>query len=34
MNARAIRERVTVLDLAEHAGVLEAATEHALQLLS
>ncbi|MFK5927788.1 MAG: iron-containing alcohol dehydrogenase [Desulfuromusa sp.] len=33
MNSRAIRERITVLDLAAHAGVLEAATEDALQLL-
>jgi len=33
-NARAIRERITVLDLAAHAGVLDDATEHALQLLS
>lgn len=33
LNARAIRERITVLDLAAHAGVLEAATEDALQLL-
>ena len=34
LNSRAIRERITVLDLAAHAGVLEAATEDALQLLS
>ena len=33
LNARAIRERITVLDLAAHAGVLEAAAEDALQLL-
>jgi len=33
LNSRAIRERITVLDLATHAGVLEAATEDALQLL-
>ncbi|MDX2494916.1 MAG: iron-containing alcohol dehydrogenase [Desulfuromusa sp.] len=33
LNSRAIRERITVLDLAAHAGVLEAATEDALQLL-
>ncbi|MDT8421764.1 MAG: iron-containing alcohol dehydrogenase [Desulfuromonadales bacterium] len=34
LNARAIRERITVLDLAAHAGVLEAATEDSLQLLA
>ena len=34
LNSRAIRERITVLDLAAHAGVLEAAIEDALQLLS
>lgn len=34
LNSRAIRERITVLDLAAHAGVLEAAAEDALQLLS
>ena len=33
LNSRAIRERITVLDLAAHAGVLEVATEDALQLL-
>jgi len=33
LNARAIRSRVTVLDLAAHFGVLEAATEDALRLL-
>jgi glycerol-1-phosphate dehydrogenase [NAD(P)+] len=33
LNSRAIRERITVLDLAAHAGVLEAAAEDALQLL-
>ncbi len=33
LNARAIRERITVLDFAAHAGVLEAAAEDALQLL-
>ncbi len=33
INSRAIRERITVLDLAAHAGVLEAAAEDALQLL-
>lgn len=33
LNARAIRERITVLDFAAHAGVLEAAAEEALQLL-
>ncbi len=33
LNSRAIRERITVLDLAAHAGVLEAATEDALHLL-
>jgi glycerol-1-phosphate dehydrogenase [NAD(P)+] len=31
--ARTIRERITVLDLAAHAGVLEAAAEDALELL-
>ncbi|HEY5674319.1 MAG TPA: iron-containing alcohol dehydrogenase [Malonomonas sp.] len=34
MNSRAIRERITVLDLAAHAGVLEAAAQETLQLLS
>jgi hypothetical protein len=34
LNARAIRGRLTVLDLAAHFGVLEAATEDALKLLS
>jgi len=33
MNSRAIRERITVLDLAAHAGVLEAATADSLRLL-
>lgn len=33
LNARAIRERITVLDLADHAGVLEDAVEDALALL-
>jgi glycerol-1-phosphate dehydrogenase [NAD(P)+] len=33
INSRAIRERITVLDLAAHAGVLEAAAQEALQLL-
>ncbi|WP_020674575.1 iron-containing alcohol dehydrogenase [Geopsychrobacter electrodiphilus] len=33
LNARAIRSRLTVLDLAAHLGVLEAATEDALRLL-
>ncbi|MCD6186782.1 MAG: iron-containing alcohol dehydrogenase [Desulfuromusa sp.] len=33
LNSRAIRERITVLDLAAHAGVLEAAAADALQLL-
>lgn len=33
LNSRAIRSRITVLDLAAHAGVLEAAVEDALQLL-
>lgn len=33
LNSRAIRERITVLDLAAHAQVLEAATEDSLQLL-
>lgn len=33
-NARAIRERITVLDLAAHAGVLEAAAKETLSLLS
>ncbi|WP_321367879.1 iron-containing alcohol dehydrogenase [uncultured Desulfuromusa sp.] len=33
LNSRAIRERITVLDLAANAGVLEAATEDALLLL-
>ena len=32
-HARAIRERITVLDLAAHAGVLEAASEDTLALL-
>ncbi len=32
-NARTIRERITVLDLAAHAGVLEAAGEETLKLL-
>lgn len=31
--ARTIRERITILDLAAHAGVLEAAAEDALELL-
>ncbi len=34
LNARAIRERITVLDFAAHAGVLDAAVEESLQLLS
>lgn len=33
LNARAIRERITVLDFAAHAGVLEAAIEESLQLI-
>ncbi len=33
MNSRAIRDRITVLDLAAQAGVLQQATEDALQLL-
>lgn len=33
-NSRAIRARITVLDLAAHAGVLEAAAQETLQLLS
>jgi glycerol-1-phosphate dehydrogenase [NAD(P)+] len=33
LNSRTIRERITVLDFAAHAGVLEAAAEDALQLL-
>lgn len=33
LNSRAIRERITVLDLAAHAGVLEAAAKDTLQLL-
>jgi len=33
LNSRAIRERITVLDLAAHTGVLEAAAEDTLQLL-
>lgn len=33
LNARTIRERITVLDFAAHAGVLEAAAEDALNLL-
>jgi glycerol-1-phosphate dehydrogenase [NAD(P)+] len=33
-NGRAIRSRITVLDLAAHAGVLEAAAEETLALLS
>jgi len=33
LNSRAIRERITVLDLADHAGVLEAAARDTLQLL-
>lgn len=33
LNSRAIRERITVLDLAAHAGILEAAAEEALTLL-
>ncbi|GAB4171455.1 MAG: hypothetical protein Tsb0017_21710 [Geothermobacteraceae bacterium] len=33
LNARAIRERITVLDLADHAGELEAAAEESLRLL-
>ena len=32
-NARTIRERITILDLAAHTGVLEAAAEEALELL-
>jgi len=34
INSRAIRDRLTVLDVAAHAGVLERATEDALQLLA
>ncbi len=34
LNSRAIRERITVLDLAAHAGVLDLAANDALQLLS
>ena len=34
LNSRAIRERITVLDLAAHAGVLNAAAKDALTLLS
>lgn len=34
LNGRAIRSRITVLDLASHAGVLEAAAEETLALLS
>jgi len=34
LNSRAIRERITVLDLAAQAGVLELAAEDALKLLS
>jgi glycerol-1-phosphate dehydrogenase [NAD(P)+] len=33
LNARAIRERITVLDFAAHAGVLEAAAAESLTLL-
>lgn len=33
LNARAIRERITVLDFAAHAGVLEAAIEESLALI-
>jgi glycerol-1-phosphate dehydrogenase [NAD(P)+] len=33
LNSRAIRERITVLDLAAHAGVLEPAATDTLQLL-
>ncbi len=33
INSRAIRDRITVLDLAAHAQVLELAAEDALQLL-
>ena len=33
LNSRAIRERITVFDLAAHAGVLEQAAEETLQLL-
>ena len=33
-NGRAIRTRITVLDLADHAGVLEAAAEQTLAMLS
>jgi len=33
LNARAIRERITVLDFAAHAGVLDAAIEESLQLI-
>ncbi len=33
LNSRAIRERITVLDLAAHAGVLEAAAQETLNLL-
>ncbi len=33
LNSRAIRERITVLDLAAHAGVLKAAAADTLQLL-
>lgn len=33
VNSRAIRDRITVLDLAAHAGVLQRAAEDALQLL-
>ena len=34
MNSRAIRERITVLDLAAHAGILDLAANDTLQLLS
>lgn len=34
LNARTIRERITVLDFAAHAGVLEAAAERALSFLN
>lgn len=33
LNSRAIRERITVLDVAAHAGVLEAAAQETLDLL-
>ena len=34
LSARTIRERITVLDISAHTGVLEDATEETLELLT